>query len=193
MSEATFRSSLRQTIRGLWSRAITEAQFDRAMTTALRLELGRAWVEGAIECGIAADELTEEEETAKTAFIREQETFIGGFGEAIQEANNRDSRTIFPLFNRAKLWLDRYPEAKANGHAMACANEKTEFLFGPTKEHCSTCSGLVHRVYRNSVWVKHNAVPPHNWNFVCRGGCKCRLQPTSKPITRGRFPVGLLR
>lgn len=188
MSEATFRTGLRQAVRGLWSGVLTERQFNQAMVATLRLELGRAWVEGAAECGISIGELTDEEEKAKAAFIKEQESFIGGFGEAIQRQDS-----IFPLFERVKLWLDRYPEAKANGHAMACADEKSEFVYGDTIHHCTTCSGLRGRVYRNSVWVKNNAVPPHNWNFACRGGCRCRLRSTDKPITKGKFPKGLLR
>jgi len=192
MSESSFRTSLRSATRGLWEEAISKAQFKSAMTKALQKELTLAWSEGSSECDVSSDELTDEETEALTDFIKNQFTFIDGFADAIKEADNSDSKTIFPLFERAKLWQDRYPEAKANGHAMACKDEKQEFVLGPTESHCRTCKGLNGKVYRNSIWVKNNAVPPHNWNFACKGGCECSLQKTSKRLTRGRFPVGLL-
>ena len=192
MSEASFRLSLRSAVRGLWEGAISKSQFSSAMTKALQKELTTAWSEGANECGVSADELTDEEIEALTGFIKNQLTYIVGFADAIKETDNDDSKNIFPLFERAKLWQDRYSEAKANGHAMACRDEKQEFVLGPTETHCRTCKGLNGRVYRNSVWVKNNAVPPHNWNFACRGGCECSLQKTDKRLTRGRFPTGLL-
>lgn len=189
MSEANFRKGLRSAVRGLHSGAISEAQFKDAMQSTIQRNLSNAWQEGAADCGIAADELSDEEIKARDEFIENQYTYLAGFGEAIAEDGVNRLRD---LYSRIELWIERYPEAKANGHAMACKDQKAEFELGPTKEHCRTCVGLNGRVYRNSVWVANNAVPPHNWNFECRGGCRCRLKSTSRPITKGRFPVGLL-
>jgi len=189
MSEDNFRKGLRSAVRGLWSGALSNSDFESAMKSTISRNLQKAWIEGSTECGISADELSEAEIEARDAFIDNQYSFIGGFGEAIGEDGDNRLRD---LYSRVEYWVDRYSEAKANGRAMACADEKAEFELGPTKEHCRTCTGLNGRVYRNSVWVIHNAVPPHNWNFECRGGCRCRLKSTSKPITRGKFPVGLL-
>lgn len=192
MSEASFRTDLRYAVRGLWQGVITRPQFTSQVNKVLQKELTRAWIEGARDCGVSPDELTEDELKAREDFISNQVGFIEGFAEAIRENNKKSGGDIFPLFERAKKWLERYPEAKANGHAMACADQKAEFFYGKTREHCSTCRGLVGRVYRYSTWIKYNAVPPHNWNFACRGGCQCQLRTTDKPITKGRFPVGLL-
>ena len=190
MSEAGFRRGLRSAVRGLYSKAISEAQFIDAMQSTIARNLTVAWNEGAKDCGIAPDELSEAEIAARDEFIERQYSFISGFGDAIAEDGENRLRD---LYNRVEYWIERYPEMRANGHAMACADEKAEFELGRTKEHCRTCIGLNGRVYRNSVWVANNAVPPHNWNFECRGGCQCRLKSTNKPVTRGRFPVGLLR
>lgn len=189
MSEANFRRGLRAAVRGLHSGAISESQFVDAMQSAIARNLTVAWAEGARDCGIAEDELSEEEIAAREGFITNQYSYISGFGEAIEEDGENKLRD---LYSRVDYWVERYSEAKAVGHAMACADEKAEFFYGPTKDHCRTCRGLVGRVYRNSIWVKYNAVPPHNWNFECRGGCQCNLKSTNKPITKGRFPVGLL-
>lgn len=193
MGEDIFRKGLRAAVRGLFQGVLSIGEFDEVMEKTLRRNLRQAWAEGALECGINEDELSEGESKALDAFILAQFGFIPGLTVVIQENSKSDEPDLARLFERVEMWVERYPEAKANGQAMACADEKTEFVFGPTKEHCSTCSGLRGRVYRNSVWLKNEAVPPHNWNFACRGGCQCRLKPTDKPITRGRFPVGLLR
>lgn len=189
MSEANFRDGLRSAVRGLYSGAISESQFVDAMQSTIARNLTVAWAEGAKECGIAEDELSDEEIAARDEFIENQYSYISGFGEAIAEDGDNRLRD---LYRRVELWVERYPEARANGKAMACADQKAEFELGDARDHCRTCLGLNGRVYRNSVWVKNNAVPPHNWNFACKGGCQCRLKPTNKPITRGKFPVRLL-
>ena len=193
MSESNFRSGIRSAVRGLWSGALTPGQFSDALEAVIQRNLTKAWTEGAADCGVAADELTDQETTALAAFIDNQFGFIDGYGEAIDAESKAEGGKLTPLFARAEKWVGKYSEAKANGHARACADEKSEFVFGPTKEHCGTCRGLRGRVYRNSVWAANDAVPPHNWNFECRGGCHCQLRSTDKPITRGKFPIGLLR
>lgn len=192
MSEASFRKDLRYIVRGLWQSVLTKNQFEDEMSFILSKELANAWAEGAADCGIKPDEYSEDEQAKLNEFIVNQVSYISGFADAIAENNRKKDGDIFPLFDRAKLWIDRYPEAKANGHAMACSDQKSEFVYGKTKEHCGTCRGLVGRVYRNSVWVANNAVPPHNWSFECRGGCQCSLRATDKPVTKGKFPRGLL-
>lgn len=192
MTEATFRSGIRSAVRGLWNGSFSIAQFKSAMKSTIERNLTQAWNEGARQCGIALDEMTDDEVKARDAFIKNQYQYIDGYANAIRENDKISKGNLAALFTRAEMWLERYPEAKANGHAMACADQKAEFFYGKTREHCRTCQGLVGRVYRYSTWVKYNAVPPHNWNFACRGGCQCQLRQTDKPLTKGKFPTGLL-
>jgi hypothetical protein len=187
MSEANYRSQLRASVRGLWKKVLSLDDFDNAIKATMNRGLTQAWMEGAAECGITEGDLSEAEKKEKDKFIQGQYDFIQGLAEAIQ-----GSKKLQPMFDRVDQWVQRYPEAKANGHAMACSDKKAKFMLGPTKLHCSTCLGLAGRVYRYSVWYANNAVPPHNWNFRCRGGCQCSLVDTSEPITKGSFPRGLL-
>lgn len=193
MSEETFRKSLRSLIRGLWTSVIRQNQFEDEMSFLLEKEIANAWAEGASECGVKPDEYSDEEQAKLNEFIVNQVGYVSGLADAIVENNKKNGGDIFPLFDRSKLWLDRYTEAQANGHAMACSDQKAKFVFGKTKEHCGSCRGLVGRVYRYSTWAKYNAVPPHNWNFECRGGCQCGLVTTDEPITKGKFPIRLLQ
>jgi hypothetical protein len=193
MSEAQFRKGLRAAVRGLFTGVLDVGEFDESMEKAINRHLRQAWKEGALECGIGEDEYSEEETKVLNDFLVNQYEYIPGFTVAIVDNKKSDEPNIETLFSRVNLWVDRYSEAKANGHAMACSNQKARFNLGTAKEHCSSCKGLNGRVYRYSVWIKYNAVPPHNWNFECRGGCKCALVTTNDPVTKGRFPVGLLR
>lgn len=192
MAIGNYRSVLRSAVRGLWSGAIDVAQFDENMRMAESRYLTEAFAVGFKEGGINPNEITIEEQTRIGEFIQRDSTFITGFGDAILQNSRANGGKLTPLFQRVELWVERYIEAKALGKAMALADQKAEFVLGPTKDHCRSCTGLNGRVYRYSVWIANNAVPPHNWNFECRGGCQCSLVPTDRPITKGKFPVSLL-
>lgn len=188
MSEATFRNEIRGAVRGLWSRAIDRAQFNRAMSVAIKLELGRAWAEGAQECGIALSELDESEIEARDNFIEEQEGYISGFAEAITEVDNKDKTTIFPLFERAKMWINRYADSRNRAKQLACANQKLEWLIGPTEQHCPDCSKYNGRVYRASAWAAKD-IRPQSPDLNCHGyRCLCSFRVTTKRLTKGVPP-----
>lgn len=186
MSESTFRTSLRQAVRGLWSGVITRAQFNTMMEKTLLKELSIAWNEGAKECGIELVEMTDEELKARDAFIKEQQSYISEFGAAIREVDRRDKKTIFPLFDRAKLWLNRYTDARNRGKQLACSNKKLRWVLGPTEQHCRDCSKYNGRVHRGSVWGDIRPQSPH---LACHGfRCRCQLVPTNERATGGKPP-----
>lgn len=185
MSEATFRNDIRGAVRGLWARAIDKAQFNRAMSVSLKLELGRAWGEGSQECGISLAELAEDEIEARDNFIKEQQDYISGFADAITEVDNKDKATIFPLFERAKMWLNRYADARNQAKQMACENQKLEWLIGPTEQHCPDCSKYNGRVYRAKVWAAKE-IRPQSPRLNCHGfRCLCSFRVTTKRLTKG--------
>lgn len=193
MSETQFRKGLRAAVRGLFEGVLDVGEFDNAMERTINRNIRQAWAEGAAECGINAyDEYSEEEKRAIGAFLVEQYKYIPDFTVAIIDNKKSEEPDLDKLFRRVDLWVDRYSEAKARGQAMACADQKARFNLGKAKEHCGTCKGLNGRVYRYSTWVKYDAIPPHNWNFECRGGCQCSLTTTDEPITKGKFPTRLL-
>lgn len=184
MSEANFRRGLRSAVRGLWSKAISESQFIDAMQSAIQRNLTVAWQEGATECGIGADELSEAEIEARDAFIDNQYSFIGGFGEAIGE--DGDNR-LGDLYSRIELWVNRYGEIRDRAKAMACADQKLEWRINVRcKEHCSSCTRLNGKVKRGSYWNK--TILPRSRDLECGGWrCCCSLMVTDKPISKGRL------
>jgi hypothetical protein len=185
----TFRRNIRSAVRGLWTGAITKRQALSTFRSAIERAIERAWLEGAQECGIQADELTVEELTARDAFIFEQNDLAPNFIDDIADKSKANGGLLQPLLQRGEMWINQYSSASQQSEAMACANEKREWRVGRT-EHCRTCLALNGQVRRMSFWT-NNVMPRSapNPKLECRGfRCQCILQKTDKPISRGRIP-----
>lgn len=188
MSEKTFRSSIRQAVRGLWNGALSQKQFEDALASAIKRNLTNAWNEGALECGISAEELTEDERRARDAFLEEQAGYAANFGEAIRTNDKIAGGKLDPLYVRAEMWVNRYKDARNRAKVMACADEKLEWVLGPTEEHCSDCSRYDGKVYRASTWAKYD-IRPQSPRLACHGfRCQCRLDKSDKKLTKGKPP-----
>lgn len=186
----TFRRNIRSSVRGLWSGAITKRQALATFRQAIERAIDQAWTEGAAECGIGEDELTVEELTARDAFIFEQNDLAPNFIDDIAAQSKANGGQITPLLQRAEMWINQYNSAKQQSEALACANEKREWVLGPTEKSCRTCPRLAGQVRRLSFW-KNNVMPRNGPNdkLECRGfNCQCSLIKTDKPITRGSLP-----
>jgi hypothetical protein len=185
----TFRRNLRSAIRGLWTGAITKRQALSTFRSAIERAIERAWLEGAQECGIQADELTVEELTARDEFIFTQNDLAPNFIDDIADKSKANGGLLQPLLQRGEMWINQYSSASQQGEAMACANEKREWRVGRT-EHCRTCLALNGQVRRMSFWT-NNVMPRNapNPKLKCGGfRCQCALRKTNKPISRGRIP-----
>jgi hypothetical protein len=189
---STYRASIRQAIRGYWSGKLSQSDFLEAMRSAINRGLTQAWLAGAKECADSINDLTPPERAKLAGFIVEQQGFIGGIAQAITVADKAQGGKLGDVMYRADLWANKWDEVKATAEAMCRGDEKREFVLGPTKEKCRSCLGLAGRVYRYSVWLANGAIPPTH-RTQCKGyRCLCRLMPTTKPLTRGKFPRGLL-
>lgn len=185
----TFRRNLRASVRGLWSGALQKRQALTTFRRAIETAIERAWIEGAQECGIQADELTVEELTARDEFIFTQNEFAAGFIDDIAAQSKTNGGQLTPLLQRAEMWVNQYESAKGQSEALACANEKRIWRVGRT-EHCATCLALNGQVRRLSFW-QNNVLPRSapNDKLICRGfNCQCTLEKTDSPLTRGRLP-----
>lgn len=186
MAESTFRNSIQSSVRGLWSGVLTQSQFKSAMNSALHRHLTIAWNEGAKECGIEADELSEDESKARDSFISEQGSYVSDFGDRIKEVNKKSGGKLQPLFGRAEMWVNRYADAQNQAKVLACGNKKLTWILGATERHCRDCSGYSGKVFRATAWESVGARPQSS-NLSCHGyRCRCRLEVTSKRASRGK-------
>ena len=184
-----YRRGLRSAVRGLWSGAITLSQATAAFRSAIERRVTQAWNEGAAECDISPDELSQAEILARDEFIENQIEFISQFLEDVAANSKKNKGKLKPQLVRVELWVNQYSSAKQKSEAMACGDEKRIWVLGHT-EHCRTCPALNGQVRRLSFWESH--VLPRNAKndkLLCLGfNCQCILKPTKKPISKGRLP-----
>ena len=183
MTEQAFKAAVRSAVRGLWSGTLSRSQFNSAMQSTLSRNLTTAWIEGATECGITVEELTEDELKARDAFIKEQQSFVSNFGSDIREVDKLSKGKLTPLFERAEMWINRWNDAKERAKSLACGNQKMEWEVGPT-EHCKDCAGYNGKVYRASVWGE---IRPQSSCLACGGfRCQCRRRVTTRRASKGQ-------
>ena len=186
-SISDFRLSVRAAVRGLWNGEFSTFYFVDTMRAAIERNLKRAWVAGAAECGIKEDELSDGEIAARDRLIDSQFPYLLGFAGDIEENSKASGGLLGPHLERAEMWVRKYDEAKNQANVMACGDKKLKWIYGDT-EHCEDCNKLNGKVYRASIWAKYG-IRPQSKSLACGGWrCKCTLQPTGEPATKGRPP-----
>ncbi len=184
-----YRRALRSAVRGLWSGVLTSNQASNAFESSIERRITQAWNEGAAECDIAPDELSEAELVARDDFIETQIEFMPQFLSEVEANSKANGGKLRPQFSRVELWVNQYSSAKQQSEAIACGDEKREWVVGRT-EHCRTCLALNGQVRRLSFWETH-VLPRNapNERLECGGyRCQCILRATNKPVSRGRLP-----
>jgi hypothetical protein len=190
-SVKSYRRDLRAVVRGLWSGILTFDQAADSMDIAIERNLTQAWNQGARECGIRPDELSEDELDALQERITDELVNLSGFLLVIQEKSKANGGKLAPLFRRVELWVNRFPDIQNQAKTMACADEKLIWVLGRVEKHCRTCLKLAGKVKRASFWLRSGIRPqnPPNEFLECGGWrCDCRLSKTDKPVSKGPLP-----
>jgi len=193
-SADAYGRNIRGSVRALWGGVIDLDQFLSTMQLAVRRGLTLAWREGAAECGIKPDELTEVEIKALEMAIRSESVYIFDFGEYIEANSKATGGLLRSLMNRVGLWINRYLDVTNRAKVMACKDQKLEWVINyvrGVKENCDSCLRLNGQVRRGSAWQRAGVRPqsPPNAKLACRGWkCGCGLVPTDKPVSRGKLP-----
>lgn len=184
-----YLAHLRSSVRGLWTGALDTAQFSDAMFSGIRRFLTLAWLEGSMRCGIGEADLSPEELVKREQVIVAEFGYVAGFADAINAGSKAVGGGLAPLFARAELWANRYPEVATMAELMACRDQKKQWRMNPRKEHCGDCKKLHGKVKRASVW-EAAGVHPNAYELECGPGrkCGCALEDTNDPITPGPLP-----
>ncbi len=183
---ADFGRSVRAVVRALWKGIITSAEFIRTMQITLDRGFEQAWREGALTVGITPDERTAEEDRARLELLLISLNSLAGFAAFIVK-NQQPVGKQSTVFNRAKLWINRYNEVRNLAIQMSGADKKLIWNVGPT-EHCIDCVRLNGKVKRASQWKAAN-IAPQSHLLNCFGShCQCETVPTDKPLSKGPLP-----
>ena len=146
MPDDMYRRSIRGSVRALWKGFFTLQEFAESMWDVIESGLTRAWYTGAADCGIMPDELSMDEHVALAEAILREAEWIGGFAAAIEQ-----SKLLTPMFKRADIWIGRWEGVRSEARIMACADQKLEWVQGPSEEGCTSCSRLAGKVKRASL------------------------------------------
>jgi hypothetical protein len=182
-----YRLNIRAAVRGLWTGTWDYFSFVDQMMLAIERGYTQAWHEGALMYGIRPEDMTTEEHARLSAEVMKETTFINGFAQAIMDTNKVSGGKLEPLFYRAELWINGYNRVRVLGSTYAAKDQPLIWNLHPA-EHCSACRSLSGKVKRSSYWAAH--VTPRSWSLNCRSNCKCTLDPTNKPVSRGPLPMG---
>lgn len=186
-SVPSYRLNLRANARALWSGTWDEFDFYLQMLATVRRGLTQAGQEGAAQCGIRPSEMSEEELLALETEIVKENSHLDGLTNFIAANSKAEGGKLETVYKRVEQWVDAYTRVKNHLQVMACGDQKFKWNLHPA-EHCTSCKKLAGKVKRASYWKKHN-VYPKSWDKLhCRRGCKCTLDPTDEPLTRGTLP-----
>lgn len=187
-----YTKEIRGIARMVWQGKAVDAT--RAMWGTVSIGLNAAWNKGAASCGILPGDLTMDEVIRRDMIIIQQRGYIAEFLTWVY-THRRDGpskllwRQIQPRVNMwGNAWNRSFNEAKVR----ACANQPTRWVLHGrhrTKQPCSDCLKMNGRVYRASVWSKHN-IFPQSPNLACKGfncGCMFFAAPGAK-LNKGKPP-----
>jgi hypothetical protein len=147
----------------------------------------QAWYSGAADEGIKPDELSAEEINRLQSEIANEASFIANFGNDIVANSRAAGGRLEPLLSRSDLWANGYTRIRAIARLMAAKDKKKIWTLNPA-EHCPSCLKLEGKVKRASYWIEHG-VQPKAWDkLVCKLGCKCTLEDTDLPLSKGPLP-----
>jgi len=180
---------IRGLVRGLWAGEIDEPTFIESMMRAVERGVETAWRNGAAQCGISMEDLSEAERAEMERVKQETYAPVATFARQIMEGNRESGTRLRVHLQRAALWTNRFSAAFARAQQMACADKKLKWVLGRTEQHCVDCLRLAGRVYRASTWAKYN-IQPQSKLLSCGGWrCDCRFEVTDEPVTPGRPPM----
>lgn len=188
-SEKDYRRTVRALVYGSWRGEYDAFTFIDTMVGAIERNITVAWFEGMKRCGIAPEEMTEEERNAMQDFKANQYAYLIGYANSIASDSKANKGKLTPLLRRAELWVNRFGEARALAQQLACGDRKARWVMSPLKEHCVDCIKLNGRVHRLSTWRRYDIHPRHIL-LACGGHqCGCDWEMTDDHVTPGRPPM----
>lgn len=191
-SQASYRTTLRGAVRGLWNETTDILGFYETFQSAIRREFRNAWLEGMREAGLSAEDMTPDEEQALQSAIFSEFSYILPFGEDIEANNKASGGALEPHMTRVDLWVKRYTGIKNQALQLAQSDPVLQWVTH-AEESCQSCIKLDGQRRRSSSWQRLGVRPQHP-NLECMesaGGpdvCRCEFVVTTQPPTRGRLP-----
>ena len=188
-TEHDYLVGIKRAIYGLWSNKIDAQTAFIQLWTTIEKGLMWAWYNGAAECGIQSDELTQGELAALSDAIFNELQYVEQLIYDVIE-HSRDSGTkLKAWYPRLNMWANRYRDVQNQAKMLACGNQKLKWVLGPTEEHCPDCSRIAGKVKRATTWAA-SGWEPQSHDLACHGyNCLCVLELTDDKLSPGKLPA----
>jgi len=180
-TEGDYKRSLKAAIYGLWSSKFGYDDFASHMEAAISRGLTLAFREGFKLVGIDPDEMDQAEMLALDNIITQELMYVQNLGDDIIFSRNQSFKH---LQGRVDSWSEKYEEVRLRARMMADLNGKYLWVLDPICKHCDSCLSLEGKVKRGSTWDT-SGVYPRSPKLKCFVGCGCKLEKTTKPLSRG--------
>ena len=176
--------------RQLWSYALAlfrggdSGEFIDKFATAIKVQLTKAFHEGAGDIGVSPDEFTDADKKYLQVLIDSEYDHVLNLASDIEAARDKTEEEFRTSFrSRIDLWINRYTEVVNDARIYFGGKTKLQWNLGETEEHCEQCiklSGIIAFAYE---WEESGIKPqnPPNPVLTCRGWkCDCTLDVTDK-------------
>jgi hypothetical protein len=172
-----------------WKEGI-RGNFSARMRVTVKFGLRDAFDLGGADMGILPEDYTKQDTTLRDEIITEEQSHIDDLLDYIDKLANDPDAKLSDADARLSLWKARFDDVRGRAKVILGKDAKLEWVYGDT-EHCSTCARLNGVVKRASFWQTNGVLPqaPPNPMLECGGWkCQCHLEPTDKPLRRGKMP-----
>ena len=182
-----YRLLLRENARQFWSGQGDWGDFYMAMSLTIDRGFRQAWAEGMRKYNLTLDDQNQEERTTMLVEINKERNFIEGFADFVEANSRENGGKLTYVYQRVEQWVAAYNRIRQLATALSAKDKPLKWTVDAPKESCSSCQKLKGKVKRGSYWADH--VTPKSWDKLeCRNGCKCSLEPTTEPLSKGPLP-----
>ena len=178
-----YNDQLTNAVYDVWNGHSAAVDLRRAHKAMLKDFAPRVYEEGMREGGI--DEIDEEDQEALDEAVGDwlgsQFDHVNQFARDVDDAKkNKDGRPV--ILDRVSMWVDSLRSLGDLGRAYALKNEKGQWKFGATEQHCETCLKLSKmKPHRVSWFVERGYIPRQNGSDTLEcGGWKCDCSIVNK-------------
>jgi hypothetical protein len=183
-----YQSGIRKGIYGLWSGKMDAQDAFMHLWVVIERGIMQAWYNGAMDCGIRPEELSQIELRGLQDAIYNEMQYLEKLIYDVMERNKASGTQLKTLNTKINMWSNRYNQIRNKAKALACGNKKLKWILGPTKVHCVDCAKLNGKVKRASTWVASGWMPQGKM-LACKGyQCLCSLVVTTDPLSPGKLP-----
>lgn len=195
-TDVAYRDGIYTAARMFWKEG-SKGNFLTRMNQVIKFGLNDAWILGAKDVGVEADEFEQADKDQIAAIIAEEKGYVGGLFDFLNAlANNKDKKLADANW-RLDLWCAKFEAVFDQARVWFNQKGKYQWQYGDTIQHCHSgdrpggvgCAELQGIVAFGHEWAAAG-IEPRSSLLSCGGlNCDCRLTPT----TRRRSPRALQR